>query len=157
MSEKKSQVKDSLDMFLSGIKDKDVELSANLKIHPKLDFEDVGIENSKTVKVLSAPYVVENGTAILAPDGFFESDLSTEKLNGWVLYRLGTLYKELVIILEEISTRHNYRIGGFHNSSAELIQARTGLDNRSVALAMNRQFSIPLFYDQKAQKILEKG
>lgn len=58
MSEKKSQVQDSLDMFLSGIKDKDVEHSASMEIHPKVYVHDVGIENSKTVKVLSEPYVV---------------------------------------------------------------------------------------------------
>ncbi len=59
MSEKKSQVKDSLDIFLKGIDDKKVKESAELKIDPKLYIEDVGIENSKTVEILSEPYVVE--------------------------------------------------------------------------------------------------
>lgn len=59
MSEKKSQVKDSLDMFLADIKDKDVEKSASLKIEPRLNIDDVGIENAKTVQVLSTPYSVE--------------------------------------------------------------------------------------------------
>lgn len=63
MSEKKpkpkSNVKETLDDFLSDIDEEKLEISANLNILPKLYIEDVGVENSKQVKVLSAGYTIE--------------------------------------------------------------------------------------------------
>lgn len=52
-------VKETLDDFLGDIKTEDLEFSAGLNILPKLYIEDVGVENAKQVKVMSAPYTIE--------------------------------------------------------------------------------------------------
>ncbi len=61
MSEKKtkSKVEETLDDFLGDIDEADLQMSADLKIEPKLYIEDVGIENAKQVKILSEAYTVE--------------------------------------------------------------------------------------------------
>ncbi len=58
MPEEKT-VKETLDDFLDDIDEKDLELSANLDISPKLYIEDVGVENAKQVKILSGAYTIE--------------------------------------------------------------------------------------------------
>lgn len=59
MSEKQSELKETLDDFLGDIDDEKLEISANLEILPKLYIDDVGVENAKQVKVLSAGYTIE--------------------------------------------------------------------------------------------------
>lgn len=108
MSEKKSQVKDSLDMFLSGIKDKDVETSANLKIHPKLYIEDVGIMNSRTVKILSEPYVVEiPEEKSMNPDdnNLLMLDVGFEKVKHQFICQAASFRYQYAVIMKQIGLK----------------------------------------------------
>jgi len=63
MSEKKETksnvMKETLDDFLADIDEAKLRVSAGLDISPKLNIDDVGVENSKEVKVLSSPYTIE--------------------------------------------------------------------------------------------------
>lgn len=63
MSEKKETkskvMKEILDDFLGDIDEEKLKISAGMEASPKLIIEDVGVENSKQVKILSAPYIIE--------------------------------------------------------------------------------------------------
>ena len=59
-------------------------------------------------------------------------------------------------ILNKISEEYEYIINGFHNTSKQEIIERTNLSPEAVDLAVLREFSIPLFYDNYAEEILLK-
>jgi mannosyl-3-phosphoglycerate phosphatase len=58
--------------------------------------------------------------------------------------------------LDEISKKHHYQIRGFHNSSLAEVQEKTKLGKVEAQRAMRREFSIPLFFDKQAEKILNR-
>jgi mannosyl-3-phosphoglycerate phosphatase len=102
------------------------------------------------------PFVVENGSAIYTPIGYFEGlrncDISGENDR----YPLGKTYHEIEKILLEISKNHNYNIRGFHNASREEVEKMTDLSGNELQMALTREFSIPLFFDTTAEQILHK-
>jgi mannosyl-3-phosphoglycerate phosphatase len=58
--------------------------------------------------------------------------------------------------LEAISQRNQYKVRGFHNASKAEIKEMTELSGDQLQMALSREFSIPLFFDDKAEKILRK-
>ena len=102
------------------------------------------------------PFVVENGSAIYTPAGYFTGLGENEMYSGYDRYPLGKYYQEIEKNLIEISEKHNYNIRGFHNTSGDEIEKMTALSGNELRMAMNREFSIPLFFDTTAAQILEK-
>lgn len=102
----------------------------------------------------TAPFVVENGSAICNTIDFLGPDQKTKTVTDHGCMILGKTYTQIKSELEEISDRHHYTIRGFHNATAAEIIKRTGLSSREAEAAMNREFSVPLFYDQQAERIL---
>ncbi len=102
------------------------------------------------------PFVVENGSAIFTQPEYFLNFLTYKKIDNLWGYYFGRSYKELVQILEDISTRYGYRIEGFHNCSETEIIKHTALNPQQVKMAKEREFSIPIFYDQQTEDILRK-
>jgi mannosyl-3-phosphoglycerate phosphatase len=68
---------------------------------------------------------------------------------------LGKTYHEIENILNSISDKHHYTIRGFHNTSKSEIGAMTALSDEQIEMAITREFSIPLFFDKKAESILK--
>ncbi len=101
------------------------------------------------------PFVVENGAAIYTARDYFNLQPAAVSMDGLACYRFGITYDRIRQILDRISEKYDYIIRGFHNSSRDEIIQKTGLDDTQAAMAMQREFSIPLFYDEKAQKILK--
>jgi mannosyl-3-phosphoglycerate phosphatase len=100
------------------------------------------------------PFVVENGSAIFTDIGYF-TDLSNGEISGdYERFTLGKTYNEIEAILQKISEEHQYVIRGFHNASADQIKDMTGLSDEQLEMALTREFSIPLFFDNHAEKIL---
>jgi mannosyl-3-phosphoglycerate phosphatase len=100
------------------------------------------------------PFVVENGAAVFSLPGFFNISIKPEVSGELWCYRLGKRYEDLKNVLEKISKKYNYLIRGFHNSSADEISKRTNLTGSALKNAMQREFSIPIFYDEKTKNIL---
>jgi len=101
------------------------------------------------------PFVVENGSAIYTPIGYFE-DLEGSEISGDNdRYSLGKTYHEIELILTEISEKHGYTIRGFHNANREEVKKKTGLSGDELQMALTREFSIPLFFDRTAEQILK--
>jgi len=102
------------------------------------------------------PFVVENGSAIFTQPEYFPKFSPYKIIDSLWGYYLGRSYKELVQILADISNRYGYRIEGFHNCSDAHIIKHTGLNPHQVKMAKEREFSIPIFYDQQTEDILRK-
>ncbi len=110
----------------------------------------------KKLDLVGTPFVVENGSAIYSEEGFFKSINGFESHNDFSRYCLGDTYASLKIVIEKISAEYDYTIRGFHNASVEEIRERTGLPQSELSMALHREFSIPLFFDSKAEDILNK-
>ena len=108
------------------------------------------------IGLMPAPFVVENGSAVFAPPGLLDGPETRQDAQGSDYLILGKIYAELKRSLEEISQKHHYNILGFHNTSLAEIQQKTKLDKVSAQRAMNREFSIPLFFDKRAERILSR-
>lgn len=113
-----------------------------------LKYQDsLGIENY--------PFIVENGSAIYSKSELLGKEFHNKKIDNLNYVLLGRTYIEIVNFLQNISEKYNYTIYGFHNSSKKEIVNRTQLSEESVEMAMQREFSVPVFYDDKAKEILE--
>lgn len=103
--------------------------------------------------IVEFPFIVENGSAVYTTNAYFVKD-NVENIENYDCYKLGNTYLEIVKFLETTSKKFNYNIYGFHNTDKEEIIQRTQLSPEAVALAMQREYSVPLFYDEKARQIL---
>jgi len=102
------------------------------------------------------PFVVENGSAIYTPIGYFKGLKGSELSGDNDRYPLGKTYHEIELILTEISEQHGYTIRGFHNATREEVEKKTGLSGEELQMALTREFSIPLFFDTTAEQILKE-
>jgi mannosyl-3-phosphoglycerate phosphatase len=102
------------------------------------------------------PFVVENGSAIYTPIGYFASLRNCEIFGDNDRYTLGNTFNEIEKILLEISEKHGYHIRGFHNASRGEVEKMTNLSGDELQMALAREFSIPLFFDTVAEQILDK-
>ena len=83
---------------------------------------------------LSDPFIVENGAAIYGTD----SNNSSE----WELI-LGKSYRELRVILENISINVNCKLIPLNDLSKSQIHQLTGLSDEAIIRALDRQWSVP--------------
>ncbi len=110
--------------------------------------QSMGIENF--------PFIVENGSAVYTNSNYFQTESQKEKIENLDCYKLGNTYSNIVNVLRIISKKYDYKIYGFHNTDKNEIIKRTQLSAKDVDLAMQREFSVPLFFDDKAKDILLK-
>ena len=83
---------------------------------------------------LSDPFIVENGAAI------YGSYLSNS--SEWELI-LGKSYKELRVVLKNISKDVNYHLTPLNDLSEDQIFDLTGLTDQAINRALDRQWSVP--------------
>jgi len=97
----------------------------------------------KALKV-SDPFIVENGSAIYIPKGYFsfEFPYSREDESYYVI-ELGTKYDIIKKALDEISSRFGLKYYG--NSTIEEIIEFTGLPKELAELAVKREYSETIF------------
>ena len=110
----------------------------------------------KSMGIEEFPFIVENGSAVYSSIDYFQIDQKIEQIENYDCYKLGNTYSDIVNILDNISKRFNYNILGFHNTDKNEIIKRTQLSSEAVTLAMQRDFSVPLFFDDKAKEILSR-
>jgi len=110
----------------------------------------------RAIGLIDLPFVVENGSAIYTPIDYFSNAGSYDVRGKFQRYVLGKTYQEINTILIHISEQYRYIINGFHNASREEIKSKTALSIKEVEMAQQREFSIPLFYDPEAERILKK-
>ena len=101
------------------------------------------------------PFVVENGAAFFTRVGYFDHLMDYQQSEGLWQYTLGCDVNKIRTALAEISTKYEYEIRGFHNSSIQEIARQTGLSEERVADAVKREFSVPVFFDTRSEQILK--
>lgn len=95
---------------------------------------------------LSSPFIVENGSAVYIPEGYFPSDIvgnSGIKREDYHVIEFGMPYSEIRSALDELAGKYGLKYYG--NSSLEEVVGFTGLPGGLARLAMKREYSETLF------------
>jgi mannosyl-3-phosphoglycerate phosphatase len=105
------------------------------------------IEHYQDALEISAPFVAENGGAIVIPRGYFsprtEDMAEPDEVNEqFLVMRLGADYRELRRILIELRAR-GFDVRGFGDMSVAEIADITGLPAHEAFLAARREFDEP--------------
>ena len=102
------------------------------------------------------PFVSENGGGIFIEKGYFnetELPLSYEKIDEFLLIKLGAEYNKLRLALNKLKQK-GYKIKGFGDMSIEELSKLTGLSKQEALLAKQREFDEPfIFEDKKTENI----
>ena len=98
------------------------------------------------------PCIVENGSAICVPEGYFPGLDEGESRSGYRVLRLAPAYSEVLNVLSRLRRERGYRFRGFADMSDAEVAADTGLTLNQAALARRRLCSEPLrWQDSRAE------
>ncbi len=112
------------------------------------------VEFHRELLGLPDPFIVENGGAILIPEGYFPLLPAFPFTNG--LYRtveLGVPYTRLTQTLHEIRHITGFDLRGFAEMSPEEVALFTGLDLEAARRAKARRYDEPFVADLNRQQI----
>lgn len=93
---------------------------------------------------LGAPFIVENGSAVLGPAKCHESQPKTE-----LLHHLGAKRSAVLAVLAQCRAE-GAQFSGFNDWSCEQIVAHTGLSPAEAALSAQRDYSEPVLWEGDA-------
>lgn len=97
---------------------------------------------------LASPLIVENGGALLLPEGYPpRPPHGTELREGFWSIMLGASRSDLVRALEEIQGAVGARVRSFASLSPPEIEALTGLSPPAAVLAIQREYDEPFLLD----------
>jgi mannosyl-3-phosphoglycerate phosphatase len=92
---------------------------------------------------LKGPFIVENGSGVFIPDGYFPFEVGGRKVAEYRVIELGERYERIRKALDGIADEYGLKYYG--NSSLEEVMAFTGLPEELARLAMNRMYSETIF------------
>lgn len=107
---------------------------------------------------ICAPYIVENGSAVLLPNHDQRLQPETTTCPQHVTYSahfFGKSYPQLLAIVQRLRDNHGYRFKGFADFSIAELAEETGLNLAAAELAIKRLSSEPLRWDD-SDTALEK-
>ena len=93
-----------------------------------------------------SPFIVENGGAIVIPEGYFSVGIDAadiERCDGMLIVPLGDPYAALVAALARASRESGVRVRGFADMTDAEVAAATGLSLDQARLARRREFDEP--------------
>lgn len=96
----------------------------------------------------SHPFIIENGSAVMLPKGENLEECS-----------LGMNRAEILTIIHTLREQYAFAFSGFADMDIEALMAHTGLSMESATLAMQRQFTEPLLWqdsDKQLQMFADK-
>jgi len=100
------------------------------------------------------PYIVENGSALIVPAGYFSAlENNTAQKMGDEVHVLGASRLEILPIIQKIRTEDNFLFSGFADMEVSEVIASTGLPEAAARLAMTRDFSEPLIWQDSAHQL----
>jgi mannosyl-3-phosphoglycerate phosphatase len=106
------------------------------------------------------PFIVENGGAILIPEGYFTVPISADPLtDGYRTIRIGIPYSVLRTALKEIAEETGTVLNGFGDMDENEIARRTGLSAAEAVLAKTREYDEPFIFKgnpQQQQAVLNR-
>ena len=92
---------------------------------------------------LREPFIVENGSAVLIPDGYFPFEVGGVRKSSYTVIELGERYRRIKTVLDALADRYGLKYYG--NSTPEEVMAFTGLPEELVPLAFRREYSETIF------------
>jgi mannosyl-3-phosphoglycerate phosphatase len=88
------------------------------------------------------PFITENGGAIFIPQSYFPFLFDYDKKVGNLLtIELGSPYKEIRRLLDEVRTKGGFHFRGFGDMNVEEVARLTGLGMELARLAKQREYS----------------
>ncbi len=104
------------------------------------------------------PFIIENGSAICVPKGYFKTQQVVENINGYAIFFLGYHYSMIVQKLHRIRSHYNFNFAGFYDWSRAEIAHKMGVNQHLALLNQQRLCSEPIqWYDTDAQFELFKA
>jgi mannosyl-3-phosphoglycerate phosphatase len=93
---------------------------------------------------VSDPFIVENGSAIYIPKGYFhKASKATKETPDYHIIELGTPYQTIRQKLAAVQTQTSTQLKGYGDMSVEEITQDSGLSPTLAALAKNREYDEP--------------
>lgn len=103
-----------------------------------------------------APFIVENGGAVLVPHGLFDFPLERMRTRSpYQVIELGLPYHMLREVLKQIEDDLETPLRGFGDLSVEAIMHVTGLPDANAILAKQREYDEPYLL-QGPQPLIEE-
>lgn len=91
---------------------------------------------------IEMPCIVENGSAIIAPPGFWDEAMAPIKIvDGWQRVELGKPASEIRQRLNRVESKFGESLHGFSTMMTEDVASITGLDIGSARRAQQREYS----------------
>lgn len=88
------------------------------------------------------PFIVENGSAIFIPSGYFKNvDIPHEQINGYQVIKLGQSADIIVSTIEEYRSKFPFSYWGYQDLSLPEISEITSLTQQDATKASTRDFS----------------
>lgn len=107
---------------------------------------------------LPDPFIVENGGAIVIPEGYFPAPPpGTHAAGPYRIVELGVAYARLTAALREIAAATGLRLRGFAEMEPEEVAALTGLDLEAARRAKAREYDEPFVADLGAADVERLG
>ncbi|MFH1303290.1 MAG: HAD-IIB family hydrolase [Planctomycetota bacterium] len=102
----------------------------------------------------SDPYVVENGSAVIVPAGYFGEQLKIiAQKPGNEMHAFGALRSEILTIIQKIRADEKIQFTGFADMEVAEVIAYTGLSESAARQAAMRDFSEPLIWQDSAHQL----
>ncbi len=116
------------------------------------------IEYFRTKMGIDDPFISENGAAIFAPSGYFESGKYwTKHTEQYDIVELGIAYSSIRKKFERIRKTCTKEIIGFGDMTTEEISKDTGLTIELAELAKHREYTEPFRYNKSNDAELFKA
>jgi mannosyl-3-phosphoglycerate phosphatase len=100
------------------------------------------------------PFIVENGSAVYVPEGYFPSSGALVK-GGYERHLFGPARDEILTILHQLRTQAGFRFRGFNDLSVPQLAEITGLTHDQANQAMQRDCSEPIQWQEESARLDE--
>lgn len=103
---------------------------------------------------VSDPFIIENGAAIVIPQGYFSFDYDYDRMNdSHYVIELGRPYSEIVSFINQLKKQYGWRIKGLNEMSAEDVSKLTGLELEAAKRAKIRDYDETLLVDESVNEL----
>jgi mannosyl-3-phosphoglycerate phosphatase len=92
---------------------------------------------------LNGPFIVENGSAIFYPEGYFDLDHPKASILGYRQVVLGVQYQDILTFFFTLKEKFDLPALGFSKMPLLEIQRHTNFSEEEAQVAKNREFSEP--------------
>ncbi|WP_185962621.1 HAD-IIB family hydrolase [Thalassomonas sp. M1454] len=105
------------------------------------------------------PFIIENGAAVYIPKEYFDlpeqGSIPRFDAGEYWIYKFGINRSEILSRLTTLCASHPYKYKGFNSTSTRDLSRDTGLSLEQSAAAQERQFSEPVAWLDKKEKLSE--